>query len=88
MGSDPTVGSQAGLERWPRWVAGAGAKMMNLNTTAGTPYEATTQFGVKVTQFKEPGLRNNFGVVGAWDWEGGRGKRCEFWKSMAEKIPT
>lgn len=62
--------------------------MMNLNTTGGTPYVATTQFGVQVTQFKDPGVGNAFGVVGAWDWEGGRGKRCEFWKEMVGKIPT
>ncbi|KAJ4289574.1 hypothetical protein N0V90_010903 [Kalmusia sp. IMI 367209] len=86
--TNPAVPSQPGLETWPKWVDGTGAKMMNLNTTGGTPYEATTQFGVKVTQFTEPGLENKFGVVGAWDWEGGRGKRCEFWKGMMDKIPT
>ena len=86
--SNPAVSSEDGLETWPKWEDGKEAKMMNLNTTGGTPYEATTQFGAKVTQFTEPGLKNEFGIVGAWDWEGGRGQRCEFWKTMVNKIPT
>lgn len=85
---NPKVDSEPGLEAWPIWSGGKGARMMNLNTTGGTPYEATTQFGAKVTQFSEPGLKNVFGVFNAWDWEGGRGERCEFWKTMVDKIPT
>ena len=84
----PKVSSEPGLETWPTWSDGKGAMMMNLNTTGGTPYEATTQFGAKVTQFTEPGLKNVFGVFNAWDWEGGRGERCDFWKTMVDKIPT
>lgn len=71
---------------WPSWTAGEGAKMVNLNVTGGTPYEVPSNYGVNITQFKEPGLKNNFEVVDAWKWEGGRGQRCEFWKGVAGKV--
>ncbi|KAF2688723.1 alpha/beta-hydrolase [Lentithecium fluviatile CBS 122367] len=74
------------LKAWPKWDGGNDAKMANLNETGGVPYETVTQFGVTVTQFADPGLKNDFKVVDAYDWEGGRGKRCEFWKSMADKV--
>ncbi|KAF2280548.1 alpha/beta-hydrolase [Westerdykella ornata] len=83
--SNPTLVGGPGDIRWPEWTPGEGAYMMNLNTTGGMPYEVETQFGV-VTQFKEPGLRKYIMPVNAWTWEGGRGKRCEVWKALADKI--
>ncbi|KAF2203674.1 carboxylesterase type B [Delitschia confertaspora ATCC 74209] len=68
---------------FPTW---EGNKMMNLNQTGGTPYEKI-QFGTNVTQYMEPGLKNAFSVVDAYTWEGRRGKRCEFWRNMAVKVP-
>lgn len=53
-------------------------------------------FGLKVNEtggvlvnglYEEPGLLSNFSLVDAYSWEGGRGKRCEFWKSMGEIVP-
>lgn len=61
--------------------------MLNLNQTGGTPYVAASNAGVNVTQFTEPGLQNDFRAVDAFAWEGGRGKRCEFWRSIADRIP-
>jgi len=26
-------------------------------------------------------------LVDALEWEGGRGARCDFWRSMGEKVP-
>jgi hypothetical protein len=71
----------------PPWSADDHARMLNLNTTGGTPYQSSTLFGVNVTQFQEPGLRNALTMVSAYPWEGGRGARCEFWKSFGEKVP-
>ncbi|OAG13110.1 alpha/beta-hydrolase [Paraphaeosphaeria sporulosa] len=85
---DPSVAGEPGLDSWPRWKEGREAQMVNLNTTGGTAYTATTQFGVQVTQFEEPGVRNQFGVVGAWGWEGGRGERCEVWRELVGSVPT
>lgn len=63
------------------------SRMISLNQTGGVPYEVATQFGVNVTQFKDPGLRNEFKMVDAYEWEGGRGERCEFWRGIAGKVP-
>lgn len=74
--------------------------MANFNQSGGTPYqflaiETVTQGGLTVvgeeekwvTNFGEPGLRNEIRIVDAWDWEGGRGARCEFWRSIAANVP-
>jgi hypothetical protein len=62
--------------------------MLNFNTTGGTPYEAPALFGtLNVTQFQEPGLKNDIETVDAYAWEGGRGARCEVWRTLAEKVP-
>lgn len=34
-----------------------------------------------------PGTNNNFRLVNAYTWEGGRGVRCDFWRSMGELVP-
>ena len=56
--------------------------MLNLNQTGGEPYAGAPINGVGVTQFRGPGLRNEFSVVDGYAWEGGRGGRCEFWKEV------
>jgi hypothetical protein len=61
--------------------------MVNLNETGGVPYEMPSLWG-NITQYMEPGLENDFSIANAYTWEGGRGKRCEFWKSKASKIPV
>ena len=70
------------------WVPGTGAQMANLNTTGGTAYQVTEDFGATVTEFENPGVQNSFALVNAYDWEGGRGKRCDFWRSIADKVPN
>ena len=76
------------------WPAYTNAKpfMMNLNETGGIPYETvgTDNFAyteVNVTEYKGPGLRNDISLVNAYLWEGGRGVRCDFWRSMGVLIP-
>jgi carboxylesterase type B len=83
---NPAVASDSVLRNWPKWDSGIDTKMVNLNETGGVPFQAVTNFGATVTQYADPGLKNDFSVVDAYDWEGGRGKRCEFWKSVADKI--
>ncbi|KKY29618.1 putative carboxylesterase type b [Diaporthe ampelina] len=34
-----------------------------------------------------PGEMNTFRLADAYTWEGGRGFRCDFWKSLAELVP-
>lgn len=43
--------------------------------------------GVNVTQFRGPGLSNNFTLADAYAWEGGRGRRCEFWRELSPYVP-
>jgi carboxylesterase type B len=85
----PTRAEGLGDLTWPAWVQDGESRMLNLNTTGGVPYQAPqTGVGVNVTQFREPGIQNNFSVVDALAWEGGRGERCEFWRQIARRVPV
>ncbi|TLS23977.1 hypothetical protein PpBr36_08728 [Pyricularia pennisetigena] len=70
---------------WPRWNAGH-RQMLNLNQTGGTPYSAVVD-GATVIEFTGPSLRNDFDLVDAYSWEGGRGARCDFWQTLNAVIP-
>ncbi len=61
--------------------------MMNLNESGGTPYKTQAPNGNVITQFMDPGLRNNITVVDAYTWEGGRQQLCEFWKTLNHVVP-
>jgi carboxylesterase type B len=87
INSSPAIPDDQATARWPAWVGGEESRMVNLNTTGGVPYQVTTQFGANVTQFMDPGVKNAFSTANAHTWEGGRGMRCDFWKTMASKIP-
>ncbi|KAK9423354.1 putative Acetylcholinesterase [Seiridium unicorne] len=71
------------LSRWPKW---GNNRMLDFNQTGGTP-ATETYWSKNITVHYEPGLKNAFREVDAESWEGGRGKRCEFWKRMAAKVP-
>ena len=57
---------------------------LNLNQTGGRAYSSVK---INTTQFEEPGLMNDFSVVDAYSWEGGRGVRCDFWRSVGMVVP-
>ena len=42
---------------------------------------------MNITEFQDPGLKNQFDVVNAYTWEGGRGIRCDFWRSVGIVVP-
>lgn len=71
---------------WPRWEDDKHL-MLNLNQTGGEPYATYGINGAQITQFRDPGLRNEFAVVDAYVWEGGRGERCEFWREVGPFLP-
>ena len=85
----------ASTDNWPVWEGGGdggnGYKMLNLNMTGGVPtnvlWTAADGVSFNVTQYAEPGLQANFQIVDAWSWEGGRGKRCEFWAGVGSSVP-
>ncbi|KAK0128822.1 hypothetical protein ONS95_000772 [Cadophora gregata] len=75
---------------WPAYT-NASPYQLNLNETGGEEYSAVgvTFNGtpLNVTQYRNPGLRNNFTLVDAFSWEGGRGTRCDFWRSVGPIVP-
>jgi hypothetical protein len=71
---------------WPTWSEEHPMQLV-LNTSGGTPYQIPAPNGVLVTQFRMPGLRNNITLSNAYEWEGGRGRRCDFWKTISPIIP-
>jgi len=85
--SSPNPNAPNGASTWPEWTDSS-PKMLNLNETGGTPYTAITLYGLPVTQYMQPGLRNALAVVPADTWEGGRGSRCALYKSLGPSIPV
>ena len=67
--------------------------MANLNQTGGSAQsiELSNRTGNvldgNATVYVGPGQTNDLGLVDAYDWEGGRGKRCDFWLSIARIVP-
>ena len=55
------------------------------NVYNGTAGNGTANAGISVAG--TPVLRNDFRVVDAAAWEGGRGARCEFWRREGPKVP-
>ena len=60
---------------------------INLNETGGTLAGVPFGTGNNLTEYISPGLSNNFSLVNAYTWEGGRGMRCDFWRSVAALVP-
>lgn len=64
---------------------------MNLNQTGGKEYSAVgimfDETPLNVTNYRNPGLRNNLTMVDAFSWEGGRGVGCDFWRSVGSIVP-
>ncbi|KFY40182.1 hypothetical protein V495_05562 [Pseudogymnoascus sp. VKM F-4514 (FW-929)] len=86
-GGVPTTSSAPNpVTKFPAWTASS-PQQINLNITGGMPYSAVTLSGATVTQFQEPGLKNAFSVANANTWEGGRGTRCDFWRTIASRVP-
>lgn len=62
---------------------------LNLNETGGQAYSSMSfdAQAPNITEFEEAGLMNDFSVVDAYSWEGGRGVRCDFWRSVGLIVP-
>jgi hypothetical protein len=80
---NPTASNPAHC--WPAWTD-SNPQLINLNQTGGVPYQ-TVFGGTSVTQYMNPGLRNNFTRANADTWELNRGQRCGFWKRMGPNVP-
>jgi carboxylesterase type B len=70
---------------WPRYTI-ANPYQINLNQTGSTPTTVAVG-GKNITELTGDGLRNAFTLANAYTWEGGRGMRCDFWRSVAAVVP-
>ncbi|KAF2688793.1 alpha/beta-hydrolase [Lentithecium fluviatile CBS 122367] len=79
----PTDG--AGKVDWPVW--SEGEKLLDLNATGGVPVQVNATEDLKYVVYVDPGVTNVIKLADAYDWEGGRGARCEWWLEQAKKVP-
>ncbi|KAF2121291.1 Alpha/Beta hydrolase protein [Lophiotrema nucula] len=75
-----------GNVNWPQWTEKS-QSLMSLNTTGGVPTFVNVTDNLKYYVYLEPGITNNFKLADGAKWEGGRGARCNWWKSVAAKVP-
>lgn len=80
-----------GLDNWPKYSLSS-PDMFNLDQTGGTPEVINKTVNTALKDIDAawsvgPGLQNDFSVVNANAWEGGRGARCDFWRSVAARVP-
>ncbi|KAK4502914.1 hypothetical protein PRZ48_006341 [Zasmidium cellare] len=60
---------------------------VDFNTTCGIERIADGGDSSRLYYCSGPGTNNDFRLVNAYTWEGGRGVRCDFWRSMGELVP-
>lgn len=79
--SNQTVDTNA-ASSWPAF-SNVAPYQLNLNQTGGT-----ISTGASGLQLTGSSLRNNFTLANAYTWEAGRGKRCDYWRSVAAIVPA
>jgi len=88
--SADNVSAENPMAEWPSYRVERPV-MVNLNQSGGVEVLAPPS-GVwrarEVVQMRMPGLRNDFSLVDARQWEGGRGERCDFWREVGGKVPA
>ena len=60
---------------------------LDFNTTGGTLTKVVVTEDLSFFQRFDPGVTNEFRLVNARTWEGGRGARCDFWRDVAPRVP-
>ncbi|KAI9826686.1 MAG: hypothetical protein M1819_007320 [Sarea resinae] len=71
---------------WPQWTS-MNPIMLNLNETGGSVVSIPLTTSQNITVDVDPGLTNDFSLVQAYPWEGGRGYRCDYWQSVGGIVP-
>jgi hypothetical protein len=75
------------LAELPGWQVNCDRAIVSWNQTGGEEVQASIVQGApQVGLYKGDLLRNWLNVHDAWDWEGGRGERCEFWRNVASEV--
>lgn len=75
-----------GTLHWPMYSSSSNIQM-NLNTTGGAVKTVTVTPDFSYDLRLGPGVTNDFRLVNADTWEGGRGSRCRFWREVAPRVP-
>lgn len=80
-----------GLDDWPKY-SFSNPAMFNLNQTGGSLEVINKSSNVAFKDIDAmwsigSGLKNDFRFVDGNAWEGGRGARCDFWRSIAARVP-
>jgi carboxylesterase type B len=78
--------ASSALIQWPKWNEDKPV-FLNLNATGGVPYLQNVTEYLYYNLYNDPGVANVISLEDAEMWEGGRGRRCEFWESVAGKVP-
>lgn len=71
---------------WPTYSTNSNFQM-NLNTTGGIVKSVPVTPDYSYNLRLDPGVTNDFRLVNADTWEGGRGSRCRFWRDVAPRVP-
>lgn len=83
--SEPSYGGNPNIQ-WPRWDE-RHPVLLDLNATGGVPTFLKPTENLFYNVYSDPGVRNVIRLADADAWEGGRGRRCDFWKAVAAKVP-
>jgi carboxylesterase type B len=75
-----------GRINWPQWTESS-PTLLSLNTTGGVAVFHPVTEHLRYYTYSDPGMTNQFKLADGRKWEGGRGNRCDWWKSQAAKVP-
>lgn len=87
--SDVPADVAAVLSSWPSYTVDEPWQAI-LNQTGGTlatSVDLADAYAYNITKYIEPGLAPFFTLANAYNWEDGRGARCEFWKLIGAIVP-
>lgn len=82
----PMRGGVNGAISWPE-DSMTRPSLLNLNTTGGDVSLVTVTDDLSYYVRSGDGIVNHLRLVNPWSWEGGRGARCEFWRSIGQWVP-
>ncbi|KAI0391356.1 alpha/beta-hydrolase [Xylariaceae sp. FL0594] len=71
---------------WPRFTRDNPVHM-NLNTTGGEISLTKVTDSLAYYVRSGAGVVNIFSLADSYTWEGGRGKRCDFWRHLSARVP-
>ncbi|KAI0112061.1 Alpha/Beta hydrolase protein [Nemania sp. FL0031] len=83
--SVPVVGNSTNID-WPQFTRGNPVHM-NLNTTGGDISLLTVTDQLAYYIRSGAGVVNTFNLANSFSWEGDRGNRCDFWRSVSPRVP-